>query len=144
MQVVEFAKECKSFSYRFKQEGPGAAAVELDPGVALLAQYTEELARFQVERDSLTKAEVLFSLPITTFPQLDQIKSEMQLLQVVYNLYTEHQNAVKDWSNIPWATVDIQVRPVPRSWKQGRAFLRLNTHATYTLLASSSVGTTTV
>ncbi|PHJ24428.1 dynein heavy chain family protein, partial [Cystoisospora suis] len=107
-EVVEFAKECKSFAYRFKQEGPGAAAVELDPGVALLAQYTEELAKFQLGRDSLTKAEVLFSLPITSFPQLDQIKSEMQLLQVVYNLYTEHQNAVKDWSNIPWATVDIQ------------------------------------
>nr|CEL69705.1 TPA: Dynein heavy chain 10, axonemal [Neospora caninum Liverpool] len=107
-EVLAFAAECKAFLTRFKQAGPGAAAVELDEGVALLASYSEELSRFQAQRDALSKAEVLFSLPLTTFPELDQIRSSVQLLQVVYHLYVEHTNAVLEWSNVPWATFDVQ------------------------------------
>ncbi|PFH33986.1 dynein heavy chain family protein [Besnoitia besnoiti] len=107
-EVLAFASECRGFLDRFTQQGPGAAAVELEAGVDLLAAFTAELAKFQQKRDSLTKAEVLFALPITAFPELDQIRSSVHLLQAVYGLYVEHRSAVAEWSDIPWATVDIQ------------------------------------
>ncbi|KFG65744.1 dynein heavy chain family protein, partial [Toxoplasma gondii RUB] len=107
-EVSTFASECKAFLSRFKQAGPGAASVELEDGVALLTSYSEELSQFQAQRDALSKAEVLFSLPVTTFPDLDQVRSSMQLLEVVYRLYVEHKKAVAEWSNVPWATFDVQ------------------------------------
>ncbi|OXB71689.1 UNVERIFIED_CONTAM: hypothetical protein H355_014893 [Colinus virginianus] len=95
-EVEKFAAECKAFFQLFKQEGPGAAAtIDLERGGQLMQEFTSRFNEFQERREELIKAELLLGMPVSSFPSLDSIKQELALLQLVYDLHSEHQKAVE-------------------------------------------------
>lgn len=49
--------------------------------------YEKELARVEASRQDLAKAEKLFNLPITMYPELLNVQKEMKGLRQIYEIY---------------------------------------------------------
>lgn len=52
--------------------------------------------------------EELFRLPRSEFPELVQIRKELNLLQKLYKLYNDVIDRVTSYYEIPWADVNIE------------------------------------
>lgn len=107
-QVVQFAKDVEGFYDRFQSEGPGTVGSDLDKGVELLANMLKEMVEFEKERQELANAEKLFDLPITIYPQLQDIQKELSGMEQVFKLYQDQTTAREEWSNTLWGNLDIQ------------------------------------
>lgn len=51
--------------------------------------------------------EELFGLPPTDYPELAQIRKELNLLQKLYKLYNDVIDRVSSYYDIPWGEVNI-------------------------------------
>lgn len=52
--------------------------------------------------------EELFGLPTTDYPELAQIRKELNLLQKLYKLYNDVIDRVSGYYDIPWGEVNIE------------------------------------
>lgn len=52
--------------------------------------------------------EELFGLPTTDYPELGQIRKELNLLQKLYKLYNDVIDRVSSYYDIPWGEVNIE------------------------------------
>lgn len=78
--------------------------------------------------------EELFGLPQTDYPELGQIRKELNLLQKLYKLYNDVIDRVSSYYDIPWNEVDIEeinnelmefqnrCRKLPKGLKEWPAF----------------------
>lgn len=78
--------------------------------------------------------EELFGLPQTDYPELGQIRKELNLLQKLYKLYNDVIDRVSSYYDIPWGEVDIEeinnelmefqnrCRKLPKGLKEWPAF----------------------
>jgi dynein heavy chain len=57
--------------------------------------------------NTYTGGEELFGLNVTDYPRLLQIKKELNLLQKLYNLFNNVNDAVSGYYDIPWQDVNI-------------------------------------
>ena len=65
--------------------------------------------RFARRREEYVLAEKLFNLPISKFPELIKMEEDNKIYDDVYSVYKEHQQAVKEWSMMPWSKLDVGV-----------------------------------
>ncbi|TKC53227.1 hypothetical protein EI555_007550, partial [Monodon monoceros] len=84
-----------------------------------------------------TGGEELFGLPVTQYPQLLEIKKQLNLLQKIYALYNSVIETVNSYHDILWSEVNIEkinselsefqnrCRKLPRALKDWQAFLDL-------------------
>lgn len=79
------------FAYRHKKSGPGNESKDLDLGVVSLAQFIKEADSLEAERIDLLSSERLLDLPISSYPELKMIRSELLKLKPIYELYTEQK-----------------------------------------------------
>lgn len=56
-----------------------------------MKQYRVEVNKHEAERQELANAEKLFDLPITMYPDLQQVQKQMKGLEQIYALYEEQQ-----------------------------------------------------
>lgn len=56
-------------------------------GLEIMDTYETELARVEASRQELAKAEKLFNLPITMYPELLSVQKEMRGLRQIYEIY---------------------------------------------------------
>lgn len=84
------------------------------PGVAP-REASDRLIIFQNRFDTLfrkyttyTGGEELFGLPVTEYPELLQIKKELNLLQKLYGLYNDVIDTVNGYYDVLWVDVDIE------------------------------------
>ncbi|XP_052801261.1 dynein axonemal heavy chain 10-like isoform X3 [Mya arenaria] len=129
-QIKDFSKELKEFADRFYLEGPGAVNSNLEKGVELMKTYSVEVNKYEMERQELANAEKLFDLPITMYPDLQQVQKQMKGLEMIYALFEEQENAREQWAETLWANLNIQIlqdgietflknlRKMPRDVKQ--------------------------
>ncbi|XP_033349446.1 dynein heavy chain 5, axonemal isoform X1 [Bombus vosnesenskii] len=81
--------------------------------------------------------EELFGLPTTDYPELSQIRKELNLLQKLYKLYNDVIDRVNSYYDIPWGEVNIEdinnelmefqnrCRKLPKGLKEWPAFFAL-------------------
>ena len=60
-------------------------------------------------RQELTNAEKLFDLPITSYPNLVKVQTEMRGLEMIYSLYEEQKNAREEWAQTLWANLNVNL-----------------------------------
>ena len=78
-------------------------------------EASDRLINYQNRFDSLYRkfitysgGEELFGLSVTPYPELQQIKIELNLLQKLYNLYNDVIDTVNGYYDIQWVDVDIE------------------------------------
>ncbi|KAF8569239.1 hypothetical protein P879_02503 [Paragonimus westermani] len=108
-KINAFAMVVEEFERRFLEEGPGAKPNDLDSGVVLLKEFSNELEAIEQRRQELASAETLFDLSISSYPQLLQIHNELQGLVQVFAIYTEQKQAREEWAQRLWVDLNMQL-----------------------------------
>ncbi|CAH8443146.1 unnamed protein product [Heterobilharzia americana] len=105
--VKAFHKKVQAFIDKYKSSGPGNESEDLDRGYGSLIQFIEECGKLDAERQDLLNSERLLYLPISTYPELKKIQSELQKLKPIYELYLDQKTAYRDWACILWKDIEI-------------------------------------
>uniref|UniRef100_A0A8C2YDG1 Dynein axonemal heavy chain 5 n=1 Tax=Coturnix japonica TaxID=93934 RepID=A0A8C2YDG1_COTJA len=132
-----FTEDCAQFYSEYEQSGP--LVIGLEPQEA-----NDRLTMFQNRFDNLfrkyityTDGENLFGLPVTQYPQLLEIKKQLNLLQKLYNLYKNVLDTVSGYYDILWSELDVgkissellefqnRCHKLPRGVKEWQAFFDL-------------------
>jgi len=79
-----------------------------------VAVVSERIEVFQMKLETLmikyerqASSESLFGLPVTEYPELQQIRHELKLLQRLYDLYNDVSVTIRGYFEIHWHDVDI-------------------------------------
>eukprot|EP00741_Cyanophora_paradoxa_P015322 tig00000194_g14791.t1 len=108
-QVRDFSISLGVLLRQFQETGPGVAGIDMDHGLELMTKYQNELLTRNKAREELVMAEKLFDLPITSYPDLVHLETEMRNLDGIYKLYADVKENIKSWSGMLWAELDISV-----------------------------------
>jgi dynein heavy chain len=57
---------------------------------------------FKIQKDENVLSETLFDLPISTYPDLNDMTEKNKLYDLIYDIYRDHREAVKDFSIVAW------------------------------------------
>nr|CAK6928266.1 unnamed protein product [Fasciola hepatica] len=107
-EIKAFRKRVRTFVENYKVSGPGNESEDLDKGVVSLAQFMAECDILDARRVDLLSSERLLDLPISTYPELKEMRTELQKLKPIYELYIEQKSARQDWACILWRDAKIQ------------------------------------
>lgn len=105
--VEKFKKDLAVAYEQYRANGPGTEAVSLDEGLELLQASKDLCITFKVQKDENVLSETLFDLPISTYPDLNDMTEKNKLYDLIYDIYREHREAVKDFSIVAWSKLDI-------------------------------------
>ncbi|XP_067295015.1 dynein axonemal heavy chain 10 isoform X2 [Pseudorasbora parva] len=108
-QIEEYKQEISIFAESFNMHGPGAVGDDLEKGLEIMDTYEKELAKVEASRQELAKAEKLFNLPITMYPELLNVQKEMRGLRQIYEIYKSQKAAKTEWSQTLWVNLDIKL-----------------------------------
>nr|KAJ3423035.1 Dynein heavy chain 10, axonemal [Polyrhizophydium stewartii] len=108
-QVRDFKNSLLRFKEDFVVNGPGAMNLDMDHGLKLLKDSKEAVARFLSGREGLVRAEKLFNLTITSYPELFELENQLKELDLIYVLYSDVKEAINTWSKTLWSNLDIGV-----------------------------------
>lgn len=107
--IEEFKQELFVFAESFNMHGPGAVGDDLEKGLAIMGKYKADLAKIVAGQQEITNAEKLLDLSVTTFPEVLNIKNDMNGLRQIYDIYKAQQDAKTQWSQTLWIDLDIQL-----------------------------------
>ena len=68
------------------------------------AQFDELWSKFQ----TYSGGEQLFGLAVTDYPELQSVRKELSLLQMLYGLYNSVNDTIDSYYDITWTDVDIE------------------------------------
>lgn len=106
-EVHTFIEEVNVFQDKFDKDGPGNPKTPMDQGLSMVLQYKHELKELCNRRDELHLAEKLFDIPLTSYPQLNNITNTLSSLQQIYQLFDEQQHTMSHWSQMLWSEVNV-------------------------------------
>ncbi|KAF5305838.1 hypothetical protein FQR65_LT07577 [Abscondita terminalis] len=137
VNLAKFKQDKIDYCNEYKDAGP------MEPGLAP-REASDRLILFQNRFDGMWRklqtyqsGEELFGLPTTDYPELAQIRKELNLLQKLYKLYNDVIDRVNSYYDIPWGEVNIEeinnelmefqnrCRKLPKGLKEWPAFFAL-------------------
>nr|XP_033785734.1 dynein heavy chain 5, axonemal isoform X1 [Geotrypetes seraphini] len=135
--VQTFIEDCTNYYSDYEKNGPmviGIAPQEASDRLIMFQNRFDNLYRKYI---TYTGGEELFGLPVTQYPQLLEIKKQLNLLQKLYSLYNNVIDTINGYNDILWSDVNIEkinnellefqnrCRKLPRALKEWQAFLDL-------------------
>ncbi|KAL4719547.1 hypothetical protein ACJJTC_012982 [Scirpophaga incertulas] len=103
-----FREDNNEYCHEYRHAGP------MQPGLSP-REASDKLILFQNRFDGMWRklqtyqsGEELFGLPPTEYPELAQIRKELNLLQKLYKLYNDVIDRVSSYYDIPWGEVNIE------------------------------------
>ncbi|KAF5296158.1 hypothetical protein FQA39_LY12612 [Lamprigera yunnana] len=137
VNLAKFKQDKIDYCNEYKDAGP------MESGLAP-REASDRLILFQNRFDGMWRklqtyqsGEELFGLPNTDYPELAQIRKELNLLQKLYKLYNDVIDRVNSYYDIPWGEVNIEeinnelmefqnrCRKLPKGLKEWPAFFAL-------------------
>lgn len=79
--------DVKEFRKNYEKNGPMVAGIRPREAVERLRQFKEEYSVRERNYEVFFAGEDLFGLPHQQYPDLEQTKKELELLEQLYNLY---------------------------------------------------------
>lgn len=106
--LERFRQDNVDYCHEYRTSGP------MMPGLTP-REASDRLILFQNRFDGMWRklqayqsGEELFGLSITDYPELAQIRKELNLLQKLYKLYNDVIDRVSSYYDIPWGEVNIE------------------------------------
>nr|XP_023020662.1 dynein heavy chain 5, axonemal [Leptinotarsa decemlineata] len=135
--LSKFRQDKLDYCNEYRTAGP------MQPGLTP-REASDRLILFQNRFDGMWRklqtyqsGEELFGLPTTDYPDMAQIRKELNLLQKLYKLYNDVIDRVNSYYDIPWGEVNIEeinnelmefqnrCRKLPKGLKEWPAFFAL-------------------
>ncbi|XP_057352291.1 dynein axonemal heavy chain 5 isoform X2 [Manis pentadactyla] len=135
--VEVFLQDCHQFYSDYDLNGPMASGLKPQEASDRLIMFQNQFDNLYRKYITYTGGEELFGLPVTKYPQLLEIKKQLNLLQKIYTLYNSVIETVNSYHDILWSEVNIEkinsellefqnrCRKLPRALKDWQAFLDL-------------------
>jgi dynein heavy chain len=105
--VAKFKKDLAVEYEKYKANGPGTSDVSLDEGLELLQASKDLCLTFQIQKNDNLLSETLFDLEISTYPDLNDMVEKNKVYDMIYDIYKENRETVKDFSVVAWSKLDI-------------------------------------
>ncbi|GAB5567371.1 dynein axonemal heavy chain 8 isoform X1 [Prionailurus iriomotensis] len=135
--VEVFLRDCHHFYLDYDLNGPMASGLKPQEASDRLIIFQNQFDNIYRKYITYTGGEALFGLPVTPYPQLLEIKKQLNLLQKIYSLYNSVIETVNSYHEMLWSEVNIEkinnelsefqnrCRKLPRALKDWQAFLDL-------------------
>ncbi|XP_066479011.1 dynein axonemal heavy chain 5 [Tiliqua scincoides] len=135
--VGVFVEDCDQFYLDYDKNGPMVTGLEPQEASDRLIMFQNRFDNLYRKYVTYTGGEELFGLHVTQYPQLLEIKKQLNLLQKLYSLYNNVIDTVNGYYDILWSEVNIEkinnellefqnrCRKLPRALKEWQAFLDL-------------------
>ncbi|XP_007952391.1 dynein axonemal heavy chain 5 [Orycteropus afer afer] len=135
--VEVFLQDCQQFYLDYDSNGPMAVGLKPQEASDRLIMFQNQFDNIYRKYITYTGGEELFGLPVTQYPQLLEIRKQLNLLQKIYTLYNSVIETVNSYQDILWSEVNIEkinnellefqnrCRKLPRALKDWQAFLDL-------------------
>lgn len=103
--VKAFKLDVASFRQDFLKNGPMVKGIPPAEAQDRLRRFQEEFDIRARKRELYCNGESLFALPRTDYPELDETKKELDLLDKLYALYRDVMARMEEWRVILWPDV---------------------------------------
>ncbi|KAM5264417.1 dynein axonemal heavy chain 5 [Ctenodactylus gundi] len=135
--VEDFRQDCRQFYLDYDLNGPMVSDLKPQEASDRLIMFQNQFDNIYRKYITYTGGEELFGLPVTQYPQLLEIKKQLNLLQKIYTLYNSVIETVNGYQDILWSEVNLEkinsellefqnrCRKLPRALKDWQAFLDL-------------------
>ena len=107
VDVQKFHGKVKETYENYLKEGPSSESISLKEGLVLLEKYEATVSSLNKDKEELVLAEQLLGLPISTFEELSDMENTNRRLKVLYNIYSDLQSRVEEWSSKNWQEIKI-------------------------------------
>ena len=105
-EVETFKGKIKDEYDQYMSKGPGVSSVSLDDGLELLQNSKDKVRSFNKIREENVLAEKLFNLPISKFPELIAMEEANKKYDLIYGIYRDQVNQLKEFSVLSWSKLD--------------------------------------
>jgi len=85
------------FAENFEKNGPKVQGIEVREALQRLRMFSEEYSIRKRKYESYHSGEKLFGLPHQSYPELDKLSKEIELLEKLYNLYQKVKDTIGKW-----------------------------------------------
>uniref|UniRef100_A0A2I3GCS9 Dynein axonemal heavy chain 5 n=1 Tax=Nomascus leucogenys TaxID=61853 RepID=A0A2I3GCS9_NOMLE len=106
--VEVFLQDCHQFYLDYDLNGPMASGLKPQEASDRLIMFQNQFDNIYRKYLTYTGGEELFGLPATQYPQLLEIKKQLNLLQKIYTLYNSVIETVNSYYDILWSEVNIE------------------------------------
>jgi dynein heavy chain len=107
--IKDFGMDCKAFRKEFEDHGPIVPGIKPQLAVEKLKKFKDELANRERKQDMYRAGEELFALRPTRFVEIGKTRKDISLIDLLYSLYVDVQQSVKNWAQIRWQDVADQI-----------------------------------
>ena len=135
--VQVFTQDVKKFMEEYKHNGPMVPGIKPRIAVDRLKQFQRVFAERERKWNTFSLGERLFGLPVTDYPELNEISKELKLAQKLYGLYTDVIETIAGYEEVLWQEIDIETmtnqlqdfqarcRKMPKALRDWEAYLEL-------------------
>eukprot|EP01063_Lacrimia_lanifica_P013617 TRINITY_DN20252_c0_g1_i1.p1 TRINITY_DN20252_c0_g1~~TRINITY_DN20252_c0_g1_i1.p1 ORF type:complete len:4669 (+),score=1741.83 TRINITY_DN20252_c0_g1_i1:139-14145(+) len=117
--VVAFQQQVHTFKQDYDRNGPMTEHIEPRLAVERLKVFEKQFVECKRKLSEYAMGEQLFGLPITRYPEVEQIERELSLLSKLYDLYTEVLAKKAVLEELPWIEVDVaKMRTVIKAYHE--------------------------
>nr|XP_036233287.1 dynein heavy chain 5, axonemal isoform X1 [Bactrocera oleae] len=132
--LEKFKQDKIQYVNEYRNAGPMQAGLTPREASDRLILFQNRFEGMWRRLQTYQNGEELFGLPQTDYPELGQIRKELNLLQKLYKLYNDVIDRVSSYYDIPWNEVDIEeinnelmefqnrCRKLPKGLKEWPAF----------------------
>ncbi|XP_046389607.1 dynein axonemal heavy chain 5 [Ischnura elegans] len=132
--LQKFRQDSIDYCHEYRTSGPMMAGLSPREASDRLIIFQNRFDGMWRKLQTYQSGEELFGLPITEYPELAQIRKELNLLQKLYKLYNDVIDRVSSYYDIPWGDVNIEeinnelmefqnrCRKLPKGLKEWPAF----------------------
>ena len=89
------------------QEGPMMPDLSVDVVSDRIELFQARLGTLMLRYERQATSERLFGLPVTEYPELDEIRHELDLLRLLYDLYNDVTRTIRGYFDIRWHDINI-------------------------------------
>ncbi|XP_060809519.1 dynein axonemal heavy chain 5 [Amyelois transitella] len=132
-----FREDNTEYCHEYRHAGPMQTGLSPREASDRLMLFQNRFDGMWRKLQTYQSGEELFGLPHTEYPELAQIRKELNLLQKLYKLYNDVIDRVSSYYDIPWGEVNIEeinnelmefqnrCRKLPKGLKEWPAFFAL-------------------
>lgn len=139
LDVREFVTDCKQFRVDFEANGPQQPGITPVEAVERLRRYKDELQVRERKMEMFIAGEELFALRTTKYPELVRTRKEVGLLDQLYGLYLDFQQAMDSYRSIHWSDLaaklsimveetnsyDLRCKRLPKKLREWEAYIEM-------------------
>ena len=107
--VKDFSMDIKNMRQEFEENGPLKPGIAPARAVELLKKFKNELDSRERKMETYRAGEELFALRPTKFNEVTKTRKDVNLVDMLYSLYTDVQGSINGWSGLLWTEVADQV-----------------------------------